>query len=136
MNNTEALTLDGFPAVACDRCFGRGVMDEYRNNHGGRCYKCHGTGRFVAREYAARYAAWKAAVEQATAATFGDLAEGDEIRYDGKRRTIVEVMPDDYNAGNMVYVTRSGLRLSAKPSVPVTRYVAAEDLPKAADYLK
>lgn len=136
MSNDETLTIDGFPAVACDRCFGRGIMDEYLHRHGGRCFKCHGTGRFVAPEYAARREAWKAAVDQATAATFGDLAEGDEIRYDGKRRTIVEVVPDAHNAGNMVYVTRSGLRLSAKPSVKVTRYVAPEDLPQAADFLK
>lgn len=52
--------------VECNRCGGKGIMEEYRHLNGGTCFKCNGTGtqEITERAYKARQAKEQKAREE------------------------------------------------------------------------
>jgi len=86
MTNTSEPRTIRFETMTCSRCGGKGRKSDggWGANHGGACYKCHTAGTVLTENGRRAMEALETMKNERLGVNFGDLANGEIFKYEGK----------------------------------------------------
>lgn len=86
-----------FETQPCHRCSGNGYFDRYAGIHGGRCFKCGGTGTVHTRRGASAHKKFTERITEVTRLPLGEIQVGMGVQLTANRKfrkvTAVKVVP-------------------------------------------